>query len=155
MPGDGAGLDDGPELFEELSCAQVCRAAEREDEDLAAELELGAKGINGRFPSGIVGQQVHLVQADDLLTLGEDRRVLVQLIADDAVVVGRVGAILRDGIEEVDEDFCPFDVTEEVKPEARAVGRAFDQARDIGDDEAASGVDFGNAELRGKRGEGV
>ena len=53
------------------------------------------------------------------------------------------------------DDFRPLDVLEKRVAEARAVLRAFDQAGDIGDDDAAIADELGDAELRLERGERI
>ena len=61
-------------------------------------------------------------------------------------------------VDEVDEDPSPLDVAEELGAEACAEVRAFDEARDVSDDEAlfvGGFADGDDAELRLEGGEGV
>ena len=55
----------------------------------------------------------------------------------------------------MDEQARAFDVTQELVSEARPFMRAFDQARNVGDDKAAADIHGDDAEVGDERGERV
>ena len=58
-----------------------------------------------------------------------------ELVADRPVVLDRVGAVERHGLDEVDEQGSPLDVTKELVAQPMAGVRTFDQPGDVGHDE--------------------
>ena len=78
---------------------------------------------------------VHLGHDQQLGPLGQRRAVLRQLVADRPVILDRVGAVERHGLDEVDEQVRPLDVPEELVAQPVAGVGPFDQAGDVGHDE--------------------
>ena len=112
------------------------RAARRGPSPVVAEIATTPAGRRGSRASRNAGQaprprrQVDLVEHDEHRLLEERRVVRLELVADDAVVPVRVA--IR-AVDDVDEDPRPLDVAQEGVAEARALARALDQARDVGD----------------------
>ena len=77
--------------------------------------------------------------------------------ADDGLgVLDRIGIrVDRSNVDEVEQDTGALQVLEEADAEAGTVGGSFDQARDVGDDEALFGANAHDAEVGVQRGEGV
>ena len=73
---------------------------------------------------------------------------MLQLVADRPVVGDRVGAVDRDGVDQVDEQPGPLDVAEELVAEAVPLVGPLDQARDVGHDERAVAPACDGAEVR-------
>ena len=68
----------------------------------------------------------------------ERRVVSLELLDDRARVVHRIGVgIERRDVDEVQQQARALQMAQELVAEARAFGRAFDEARNVGDDEAA------------------
>src|SRR5207247_2000997 len=74
----------------------------------------------------VVDRQVHLVGGDDLALVGQGGAERFQLAADGAVVLGGVGAVHGEQVEQVNDHLRALDVAEEVVAEAGAVPGAFD-----------------------------
>ena len=69
--------------------------------------------------AGLVGAgEVDLGDDQQLGPLGQRGAVLLQLVADRAVVGDRVGAVDRHGLDQVDQQAGPLDVAEELVPQA-------------------------------------
>ena len=80
--------------------------------------------------------------------------VQFQLRTNRLIVGQRVGAVGRGRLDEMDQDARPFDVPQELVPEADAFVGALDQAGDVGHDERTVGADLHEAQigmLGGKR----
>ena len=75
-------------------------------------------------------QQVDLVQHDHLWQLVEARAVRLELVLDRGPALGRLAV---GGVDHVDEHARPLQMREELVSEPRALARALDQARDVGD----------------------
>ena len=98
-------------------------------QDLAAQLA-------GDPVAGLGGTgEVHLGHDHQLGPLGQRGAVLLELVADHPVVLHRVRAVDRDGLDQVDQEAGPLDVAEELVAQAVPRVRPFDQPGDVGDDE--------------------
>ena len=71
-----------------------------------------------------------------------------QLTHDDFVVVDRIAFAEVAYIDEMGEQPRTFDVAQELQPEPMTFVRAFDDARDVGDDEALEVVRGDDAQVR-------
>ena len=91
--------------------------------------------------------EVGLADGDDLRTLFQLVAVTQQLLANDAVVVQRLRAVGRLGLDQVDQDSRPLDVAEKLASQAGAGVGAFDQPGDVGEDEGAVGSILDAAEV--------
>ena len=76
-----------------------------------------------------------LRQRDDLALLGEPPAIGFELAANDAIGLGRI--FLR-AVDEMQQHAAALDMAEEAVAEADALMRAFDQARNVGEDEFAA-----------------
>ena len=95
----------------------------------AADLEL--RDLGG---DGVLVERIALGERDDLLLLGEARAVGLELRAHGAIGAGDV---LARGIDEVQQHAAALDMAEEARAEPRALVRALDQARNVGQHEIA------------------
>ena len=102
----------------------------------------------------LIGDEVDFVEDNQFVFISKYGGVFVEFLSDGVVVFDGVGLVHREDVEEVDENACALDVFEECVAEPRAVGGAFDEAGDVGDDESAVGVEFDDAELGLEGGEG-
>ena len=99
--------------------------------------------------------QLGFADGHDLRPLGQAVAVLLELAADRAVVLDRVGAVDRLRLDQVHEDARALDVPQEFVPQAGAGVGAFDQARDVGHHERAVHVDLHDAQVGSLRGERI
>ena len=81
----------------------------------------------------------------------EPRAISGELVADDAI---GFGGIVGGGVDKVQQHARALDVAEEAVADPGALGCAFDQAGNIGEDELAALV-ADDAELRAERGERI
>ena len=103
-----------------------------------------------------LGDEVDLVQHEPARLLGERDVVALQLVDDHLRVADRIGVrIERRDVDDVQQHARALQVTQELVTESRAVGRAFDESRDVGDDEAPVLVGAHDAEVRRERRERV
>jgi len=103
----------------------------------------------------VVHCQIHLVCRDDLAFVGQRFAEGFELLADRAVIFDRIGIVHREHVEHVDDDFRALDVPEERVPQPGAAVGAFDQAGEVGDDDAAVADQLDDAELWIERGERI
>ena len=94
-----------------------------------------------------LGQQVDLVQHDHLRELVEPRAVRGQLAVDRGPPLSRLAV---GGVDHVHEHPRPLQVREELVTEPRALARALDQARDVGDRQLPPVRRVDGAEHRGR-----
>ena len=100
--------------------------------------------------------EVELVQHEPARLRGELRIVFLELLGDRARIGNRIGVrIGRRDVDEMQQQARALQVAQELVAEARAFGGAFDQSRNVGDDEAASFVGAHDAELRRERRERI
>ena len=99
--------------------------------------------LRSRFEPIRIVQRVDLVRGGDLrLGRERDRRVVagareqLELAADDLEVLDRIAARRRRHVDHVHEHLRAFEVREELRAEAVALVRAFDQPGHVGHDEA-------------------
>ena len=83
----------------------------------------------------LVVERIDLVERHHHRLVGQPRAIGVELVADDAVA-GR--DILVIGIDQVQQHLAALDMAEEAVADAGALGRALDQAGNVGDDELAA-----------------
>ena len=95
--------------------------------------------------------QIDLVERDQSRLFIEAIAVNRQLFLDH---LQRIGGIMPVDVDQVDQHPAALDMAEEPVTDPGPVGRAFDQARDVGEDEFAVLVPH-HSELRGERGKGV
>ena len=104
----------------------------------------------------VLGNEVELVQYQPS-RLRVERWIVFAQFPDDRSCVGHrvgFGVEWRD-VDEVQQQPRALEVAQELVPESCAVGRALDQPRDIGDDEAAAFVDPHQTQLRCERRERI
>ena len=78
---------------------------------------------------------VHLGDDEQLGAIGQRLAVLGQLVADRPVVLDGVAAVHRHGLDEVDQQRRPLDVTQELVAQPVPGVGTLDQSGDIGHDE--------------------
>ncbi len=117
--------------------------------------DFGAGGCGELFLNFGGAGQFAFGEGDNFRATAQIRRVQIQLVADHAVVLHRIGSIDRRWLHEMDQDAGAFDVPQEFVAEAHAGVRAFNQPRQIGQDEGAVGSDFDQTEIGIFGGEGV
>ena len=101
-----------------------------------------------------LGRDVGLAADDQPGPVEEFRSVAPQLVEQDArLLFGRTPVDRRE-VAQDDECSRPFDVTQELVTEALALGRAFDQAGNVGEHELVI-LEPHHAEVRFERGERV
>ena len=81
--------------------------------------------------------------------------VQLQLAANDVEILDRIAAGLPRHVDEMNQHFRAFDVTQELVTQAMAVVRALDQTGDVGHDEVAVAAERHHAEIRCQRGERI
>ena len=86
---------------------------------------------------GIARGEIGLVQHQPARLAVQRGVVFFQLPGERARFARRVGAVQRDQVNQVQEQSRAREVAQELVPETRALGCSFDQARDVGDHEAA------------------
>ena len=103
-----------PDGLEEVFGALACGGGDGVDLLLGVEFE-GDAELGDVFGVFVFGDQVEFVEGDDLWLFGEHVGIVHQLLADGGVVVGggRV-FVVGEGVEDMDDDCCAFDVAEEV-----------------------------------------
>ncbi|MNH12999.1 hypothetical protein D3C79_725570 [compost metagenome] len=95
----------------------------------------------------VVHDHVGLVQHQPALTLGQRRAEAGQLVDDDFGGIGRAAFVQRRHVHQVQQHAGTRQVLEEADTQAGTVGSAFDQAGDVGDDEALPAVDADHAQV--------
>ena len=156
---DGLGPDDGARALDDLGLELGARLGDvpgqREGQLLEPDVGDGADDVDlepallevGLDHLGEVARVGHvgLVEDDDAGALGERPATEAvvgdvgrELGLDDVEVAHRVAAGLeRRAVDDVDEHRAPLDVAQELQAETLALARAGDEARDVGDREAA------------------
>ena len=79
--------------------------------------------------------RIDLVEGDDFRLFGERRAIGLELLANDAVGGDR---IVAGDIDEMQQHRAALDMAEKTRAESVALMRAFDEARNVGEDEARS-----------------
>ena len=101
------------------------------------------------FSRSSTGIRSSLVEYQPALALEQFRIEPLQLVLDHADLLDRIGlAVHRRDIDHVQQQARARDMLEELHAESGAFGRAFDQARDVGDHETLVGLDAHDAEMR-------
>ena len=104
-----------------------------------------------RLCPGFVVEQIGFGQRDDLGLVAKPCAIVVELAANHSPTVDR---IVAGAIDEVEQQAGALDVAEEAVADPGALGSAFDQPGNVGDDEFAALV-ADHAELRAKGGERI
>ena len=81
--------------------------------------------------------EIGTAQSDDFRFARQARIIGFEFTADDAP---RFDGVIACGVDEMQEQFGAFDVTEEAVADPGAFGCAFDQSRNIGEHELAASV---------------
>ncbi len=111
----------------------------------------GHCGDQQHFPAQRIGQlrmdgpgrwQLGLRDDDDLGPCGERFAIAFQFQSDGPVIGNRIRSVHRHRFDKVHEDSGPFDMSQELMSESDSTVRAFDQARNIGQDERGIGIDL-------------
>src|SRR5205823_3334101 len=105
------------------------------------EMDAGPSGSRLQAPCSV---EVDLVDGDGIRTALELRRELRDLAAHRLEVLPRVRG---SAVEHIDQRLGALDVAQEPLPEAGALSRALDQARDVRQHDAAA-LDVGHAKFR-------
>src|SRR5262249_30503040 len=92
--------------------------------------------------------QFSLAHAHHFRLAVERYDVLAKLFADSVVVVDRVAAVRRKWLNEVNEYAGAFNVPQKFVTEADALRRAFDEPRQVCQDESCVTAECDNAEVR-------
>ena len=106
-----------------INCGMPC--------PVTAEIATASRHSSPRDPLAGFARAGHVHLGDDqqLGPVGQGRAVLGELVADRPVVVDRVGAVERHGLDQVNQDGRPLDVAEELVAQPVPGVRALDQAR--------------------------
>lgn len=146
-------VEEFPDGLEEFVGALAGGGGDREDLLFGVELERNTE-VGDVLGVLIFRDQIELVEGDDLWFLGEHVGVVHQFLADRRVVLGGgwcvfgvALGIVGERVEDMDDDGGAFDVSEEVVAESGTLGGAFDQTRDVRDDNAARKVEHCDTEL--------
>ena len=112
-------MEHFPNRLEQRIGPLTSRCGDREDLLFGVEFERDAE-ICDVFRVLLFRDQVELVERDDLWLLCEHRRVVHQLLTDRGVVLSGGGGVLwialrivRECIEDMDDDCCSLNVTQE------------------------------------------
>ena len=100
---------------------------------------------------GVLREKIALVGGDDLLARGELGAVFAQLGVDRIEILHRIAAFAAGYVHQMDEQTAAVDVPQKIMSETRALGRAFDDAGDIGHYEGDALVDVDDAEVGKER----
>ena len=104
----------------------------------------------------VLGNEVDLVQHEPARLLQQRRIVAAELRDDGPCVADRIGVrIERRDVDDMEQHARALQVAQELVAETCTVGRSFDEAGDVGDDEAAPVVDADDAEIRRECGERI
>src|SRR5690606_22061861 len=132
----------------------------RDQEPGLGPAQLGDDGLR-TFAGLVLEHQVGLVQHQPA-RLGQQLRIVpLQLALDRAHLVDRghdlhaLVAVHRRDVDQVQQQAGALQVAQELRAEAGAVGGALDQARDVGDHEAAVRLDADHAQVRIEGGERI
>jgi len=108
------GVEELPYCGEEVFGALACGGGDGVDFLLGVEFE-GDAELGNMLGVFLFRDQIELVEGDDLWLFGEHVGIVHQLLADGRVVVGGGGVfVVGEGVEDMDDDGCAFDVAEEV-----------------------------------------
>jgi hypothetical protein len=109
--------------------------------DLQHVLPVGGQTCTDEFRHGLPVREVELVQHDELGSLEQRRIVTLQLPTEQREIGDRVPiGCARCRVKHVQQHEAAFDVTQEPVPEAPALGRTFDQAWHVGQDDVDGGA---------------
>ena len=128
-------------------------AGDRRDPEERQAERLGSLAQSAH-PAFIV-ERVDLVGGDELRLGGQLRPEQLQLPAHRVEIVHRIAAACARDVDEVHQDLRAFEMPQELVAETETAVCAFDQARYVGDDEAAILAQPDDAEIRCERGEWI
>lgn len=124
--------------------------ADRED-SIAATLEFGRHLVDHLLRI----REVELADGDDHRAFEEPCVEAFELGHQSVKVPDRIAFRIRVDADHMQKDACAFDVLQEPEAQAGALGRAFDDARDVCDHEGSIHAQRDDAQVRDQRGERI